>query len=128
MAETTSNMTKRSEYEKCLFDNQTLRDYNTTLLQRLNSGRHKKVVYWYNIFVSHAYDYLIKLNHSNESFCWLCISNILLVLYFSIGELYMQPSDIFETDLHTLLLGGGQQFMFERFHASLKAFCVEVCC
>lgn len=45
LAETASIETRRSDYEKCLFDNQTLRDYNATLLQRLNSARLKKAIF-----------------------------------------------------------------------------------
>lgn len=43
--EARSALTKRSDIERCLFENQTLKDYNSTLLERLTSARYKKSIY-----------------------------------------------------------------------------------
>lgn len=68
----------------------------------------------------------ILLNLISKSLAGLGLSDILLILDFPIGELHMEASNIFQTNLHALLLGRRQQLVLEGFYTGLEAFRVEV--
>lgn len=54
--------------------------------------------------------------------------DVIQVLDATIIVLDEEPPQVFETYLHTLLLGGCQQFVLERVHTRVETFAVEVDC